>query len=929
PTLKSASTISPPGADGSGTVTVSPNSVPNSANTTLTFTFSGTVTDTVTQLTLDLPTTWVFDGTSAASSSGTVSATTSQVSVSGTSISAGQNLTLTLSNLTSAANSETSTFNFKTAGTNGTLTAIASQPKVTVFVVDGSGTVTVSPNSVVTSTTTSLTFTLTGTVNATLSKISVDLPTGWVFDGTSAVSSSGTVSATTSQVSVSGASVSFGQTLTVTLSNLVSPSAAGSSVFVCKTAGANGTLTTITGTQPTVAVSLPPGAAIPIAEIRNNFSVYNGQTLTIEAVVTVPFGTLRNDRLDLYVQDDSGFGINVYGASGIALADTAKFKRGNKVKIEGKITEYSGTKEIEVSATSVITLVGTGFPLPAPKVFAAPSLVYAEISKWEGTWLQLVGVVDAVATTPAGGGYTINLHGKPSTELFDTRVWEVSGITPGSIFTVGDTVTVTGIGDFFGTKVQIPIANASDVVKGGTFTEPPPQPVSDGAGSAEAGQIFVSKGFTGSLDITFNGAGPDTAGIGQVSLAVPAEVTFTTFTLSGEGFAGATQTTTGNEIKITGATLSEGKKGVISFANVTFPNEDKILSFVSKSAKTNGTLTATAENPVFIVGIGNSASVAVDSIQKDEEAFNGQTVTVTGIVTFDQGLISTLGETWVQDASGRGINVFSSQINGIKRGTVVTIVGQIENYLSSSAGTSDFKTTELTNLVSVTQHGRVASISSILNEVTLNEVSESSGQNHRFEGTTVKMKVRVTEVPASPVGGGYNVIIVDTLESEITLRVWTSTSINPAEILKVGTTYDMILLVDTYRSDLQMVLGFKNDVKEFIIDTSGYPDFGLRLRYNGVLLHHLSQKFEIEYQVPSSGNTKMRVFDLKGRSVATLLDNFEGGESNVWKNVSWAGTNDAGEPQPMGVYLCHYVFTDYASGKTYKKVIPLVIGTKF
>ncbi|MCC7431051.1 lamin tail domain-containing protein, partial [bacterium] len=42
PTLKSASTISPPGADGSGTVTVSPNSVPNSANTTLTFTFSGT-----------------------------------------------------------------------------------------------------------------------------------------------------------------------------------------------------------------------------------------------------------------------------------------------------------------------------------------------------------------------------------------------------------------------------------------------------------------------------------------------------------------------------------------------------------------------------------------------------------------------------------------------------------------------------------------------------------------------------------------------------------------------------------------------------------------------------------------------------------------------------------------------------------------------
>lgn len=796
---------------------------------------------------------------------------------------------------------------------------------------DGSGIAIVNPTTVDTATPTTLVFTLTGTVGTAITEVSIDLPSTWTFDGnTSSVSlnATGTVGTTSAtQVNVTGANITTSAPLEITIANLTSPSSSENSIFTVKTAGSGGTLTEI-ASQPTVSVNLDPTAPIPIAEIRNNFSTYNGQTVTIEAVVTVPFGVLRNDRIDTYVQDESGFGLNVYRGSEGGTTFSELFVRGNKLQILGQITEFSGTKEIELQTNSTVTLVSTGNPLPEPKVFV-PSELTANISTYEGTWVQLVGVVDEIAG-PFGGGYSVTLHGNPASEEFDARVWETSGIDPNSIFTVGDTVTVNGIADQFSGALQIPIADTSDVVSGGEFTEPPVEPVSDGAGTISNENIFLDLGFSGDLDIAINGAGPDTAGITQVQITIPQEVTFANATLSGDAFIGLNPTINGQEISISDAQLSEGKAGILTLSSVSFPNTDQVVSFDTKTATKNGTLTATESNPVFIIGKGSpNVTTTLAEIQDDEEAFEGANITIVGVITYEQGLISSLSETWVQDASGRGVNVFDSQIDGIQRGTVVTISGQIENYLSSSAGNNDLKTTEITNLTSVTQHGQLGSIEPILNLATFNDVTAQSGQNHFYEGTAFKTRFTVLEVPSTPIGGGYNVQIADTLESELTLRVWESTGIVPSSIFEVGKVYDGILMVDVFRTDPQLILGYASDIEEYVIDTSEFPDFGLRLKYNGVMLHSLSQKFDIEYQVPSKGKTKIRVFDLRGRSIATLVESEEGGESNIWKTVSWNGTNDGGERQPMGVYLCHYVFTDFENGKTQKKVIPLVIGTKF
>lgn len=796
---------------------------------------------------------------------------------------------------------------------------------------DGSGTVTLSPETVETSTATTLIFTLTGTVGSPITDVSIDLPTSWTFDGNSSsvsLSGSGTVGTTSAtQVNVTGANITTSAQLEISIANLTSPISSENSIFTVKTAGVAGTLTEIAA-QPSIAVSLDPTAPIPIADIRNNFSTYNGQTVTIEAVVTVPFGVLRNDRIDTYLQDDSGFGINVYRGSDGGTTFSELFVRGNKLQILGRVTEFSGTKEIELQTNSTVTLISSGNALPEPKPFTASALI-SEIATYEGTWVQLVGVVDEIAG-PFGGGYSVSLRGNSDSETFDARVWEVSGIDPNLIFTVGDTVTVNGIADQFNGALQIPIADTSDVTLGGEFTEPPADLVSDGAGIVTIENVFLDLGFSGDLEITISGAGPDTASITQVSMTIPQEVTFTDAILSGDAFFGLNAAINGQEILISNAKLSEGQTGILKLIGTNFPSTDQVISFATKTALTNGTLTATESNPVFILGTGSpNVTNTLAEIQDDEESFEGANLTIVGVITYDQGLISSLSETWVQDASGRGVNIFDSQINGFKRGAVVTISGQIENYLSGSASNSDLKTTEITNLTSVTQHGKLGSIESILNLATFSDVTAQNGQNHFYEGTVFKTRFTVLTVPSTPIGGGFNVQIADTLGSELTLRVWESTGIVPSSIFVVGKVYDGILMVDVFRTDPQLILGYASDVKEFVIDTSKFPDFGLRLKFNGVMLHSLNQKFDIEYQVPSRGKTKIRIFDLKGRSVATLVDSEEGGESNIWKTVSWKGTNDGGERQPMGVYICHYVFTDFNNGKTQKKVIPLVIGTKF
>jgi hypothetical protein len=57
----------------------------------------------------------------------------------------------------------------------------------------------------------------------------------------------------------------------------------------------------------------------------------------------------------------------------------------------------------------------------------------------------------------------------------------------------------------------------------------------------------------------------------------------------------------------------------------------------------------------------------------------------------------------------------------------------------------------------------------------------------------------------------------------------------------------------------------------------------------------------IAFAVPRAGSVRLRVFDVRGRCVRTLVDGHAGGGADL---VTWRGRDDAGRQLPGGVYFC-------------------------
>jgi len=56
----------------------------------------------------------------------------------------------------------------------------------------------------------------------------------------------------------------------------------------------------------------------------------------------------------------------------------------------------------------------------------------------------------------------------------------------------------------------------------------------------------------------------------------------------------------------------------------------------------------------------------------------------------------------------------------------------------------------------------------------------------------------------------------------------------------------------------------------------------------------------IEFELARAGQARIRVFDVSGRRVATLLD---GNLAAGWHTAFWSGRDDGGRPVASGVYL--------------------------
>jgi hypothetical protein len=273
------------GNDGTGTMTVSPAHVlAGSTGNTLTFTYTADNAIASGELTIAVPAGWSVPSTSSSAAGATTSncgsgvgVSSSTIHVTGVTLSAADTCTVVYGNTaggpgaTASPSGGYTPVTFATqekSSSTGTLTSLATgAPQLTVTAADGTGTMSVSPESAIQgSTGNAFTFTYTAPAGGLANgKLSLLVPTGWTRPGggfdpaaTYASCTGDPVGVTDVAggylVTVTGVSLNGGGTCTITygsaffgsFTGVTAPSTAGSYAFATKEAStATGTLTSI------------------------------------------------------------------------------------------------------------------------------------------------------------------------------------------------------------------------------------------------------------------------------------------------------------------------------------------------------------------------------------------------------------------------------------------------------------------------------------------------------------------------------------------------------------------------------------------------------------------------------------------------------------------------------------------------------------
>ncbi len=314
----------------------------------------------------------------------------------------------------------------------------------------------------------------------------------------------------------------------------------------------------------------------------------------------------------------------------------------------------------------------------------------------------------------------------------------------------------------------------------------------------------------------------------------------------------------------------------------------------------------------------------IASIQDSLEIYNGKIVTIRGIVTVGYGLIrNDYTSIYVQDDSGRGINVFDFDPHAdLVRGTEVCITGAVEDYVSAG---NQFGTTELTNITELT----VLSTGNPLPESRVLTVAEVN--DFQWDGTLVTVNGWVSETP-SEAGGGWNVNISDGSGST-TVRVWDTTGLGP--YIAANVARDQLIqatgIGSVYNDAFQVLLSYEEDLQ-----LTGTAPPGLdTLEVNHAVVKiprplfapRAGEKLRLIWNAPPASYVWIQVFDLAGRSVATLL---EGPNTPPYGNreLYWDGRDRLNQALEAGTYLLHIRASQPGGGSITHATAPIVIGAR-
>lgn len=202
-----------------------------------------------------------------------------------------------------------------------------------------------------------------------------------------------------------------------------------------------------------------------IAVLQANPSLYQGQVVRIEGVITIGAGLISTAQLKAYIQDTSGAGLLLYRGS--TSASDAQLVRGVKISVVGTIDNYFGNLEL---VNPSWTIISSGNPLPP----ALSAFSVSNPADYDGTWMSVGGRVSRVSTYSTATNIYVS---RGSTEL-TVRVWNTTGINVSGISN-GDSVVIYGAGSVYSSAFQLLPAYQSDIIVSSDTTSPTITPIAN------------------------------------------------------------------------------------------------------------------------------------------------------------------------------------------------------------------------------------------------------------------------------------------------------------------------------------------------------------------------------------------------------------------------------------------------------------------
>jgi DNA/RNA endonuclease YhcR with UshA esterase domain len=624
-----------------------------------------------------------------------------------------------------------------------------------------------------------------------------------------------------------------------------------------------------------------------ISDIQTNSSLI-GQVVTIRGVITVGAGIIASDWTEAYIQDNSGRGINIY-RSGTPLDTT--LVRGNLLQIRGTVDEYNGITEI-VDYTAQILERNQSLPEPLQLKTSE-----ANDTMLEGTFILVKGIVTDKYVAGAGTNLVVSDGSGPvAIRAWDTANLDLSG------YSVSDTIAVQGVVDLYNTAAELLLCYQSDIYRTNLTSG------GDGSGTVSVSPDSVGIKVPVSLNFTLTGTLPDT--VSSVALTIPAEWNWTgnpaDVALSGTAFDNAAVNVDNKSITITAAGLTNQNSGTIAVQMMTSPVTDTISTFTFRTAGIGGSLAPVDKQPTVQAGKGTSLTITpIAEIQTNIDFWNGRPVTIRGVVTIGAGiLITTRTTAYVQDNSDYGVQIFSFDAPDVnlERGNLVLITGLVEDYQGLVTEITDYTL-------------KVLQKNNDLPDPL--PIKTSEGGSLEREGTYVE--IRATIIDKYSAGGGTN-IIVDDGSGEVTLRIWDSANLDLSGY-NIGDGITARGVIGEFSGAGQVLVAYQSDISPLEVTTSV---FSLRIPAKPFVPDQ-GETFPVTYSAGGENtHVIMRIFDLGGRLITTLLD--ETGKP-FEQTLEWNGRDQLNELVKPGAYILHLQVVSNVDGKAQVETAPIVVGT--